>query len=350
MSDRALPRLLASARRAIDEERSLVLATVVATEGSTYRKAGARMLITGEGVLDGVLGGGCFDTDLVEQARRVLQDGTCRLVEYDMRSPDDVVWGLGLGCEGLVRVFLQPLAAASTTLARLEGLAAKPDGGSLLTLVGPDDHQQLGESWRPDEDPLPGELGELVQARPPDHGLLPDPSGRFTLFAEVVRPAPVLAICGAGVDAVPVAALANDVGWRVVVFDERPGHVRPDRFPAGCTVRAFAGDDADLARAEAILVMSHSHEGDLRYLRAVAGHDASWIGVLGPTARRERLLEALAERDGEAADALSSRLRGPVGLDLGGELPEEIALSVLAELQASHYGRDAAPFTGAGRK
>ncbi|MEM9304669.1 MAG: XdhC family protein [Pseudomonadota bacterium] len=340
MADRGLPRLLAAARARLASDEQAVLATVVDTAGSTYRKAGARMLIAADGSLAGMLGGGCFDTDLAVQARSVLDTGLPRQVEYDMRSPDDAIWGLGLGCEGLVRIFLQRIDRESPLLARLGNLV-ETGGGPLVTIIAAPDDTVIGTSWRPGEENAPGGVDAVEAATP---GV--QTRDGATVFVEHVAPAPLLCICGAGADAVPVVDQAAAVGWRVVVLDRRPGHVRPDRFPNAHAVRAFAPDDPDLLEADAVLVMSHSLDGDLGYLRTVAGQAQPWVGVLGPTARRQRLLELLA---GDGLD-LTHRLRGPVGLDLGGELPEEVGLSIVAELQAATYGRDAAVLTGSGRK
>lgn len=308
--------------------RPVVVATVVETAGSTYRKAGARMLISESGVLAGVVGGGCFDADLVERAAQCLKSGTPQTTTYDMRSPDEAIWGLGLGCEGAATVLFQPVEAPenSQLLDHLEHVVRH--GGWLATDIEMDDSSDAGSS--------------VLLTDSPGHTGVHTMAGRKT-FVEKIVPPPRLLICGGGVDAVPVARFAIDLAWKVTIVDHRPGYLESRRFP----------EQADLVKVEnwqesacdAAIIMSHHLPSDGMYLRRLVAMDTPYIGLLGPSARRARLLDECG-----IADADRARIRGPAGLDLGGELPEEVALSIIAEINASRYGGNAAPWTGQSRK
>ena len=305
----------------------LVAAFVIATEGSTYRKPGALMLLSSSGARCGLLSGGCLEGDLHEHAQRLLA-GDDRILErhYDGRGSDDPVWGLGLGCEGAMRILLWRLEAGSSlTLLRGWLSAAIRREPALLEI-----DLASGDADR----------ASSVGALPPGRATLRDGS-----FAVAAARAPALLLCGAGPDAEPVVRMASQVGWQVTVVDHRPAYVEAARFPGA--VRVVTVDAADpgavvaLDGFDAAVVMSHNLVADGRYLAALAISDIPYVGLLGPAARRERLYAEL----GSLAETLRPRLRAPVGLDLGGASPEAIALSIVAELQASLHGRSGTPFS-----
>ena len=317
----------------------LVAAFVIATEGSTYRKPGALMLLSSSGARCGLLSGGCLEGDLHEHAQRLLA-GDDRILErhYDGRGSDDPVWGLGLGCEGAMRILLWRLEAGSS-LTLLRGwlsTAIRREPALLeIDLASGDGALSMGSalSGRADS-------ASSVGVLPPGRATLRDGS-----FAVAAARAPALLLCGAGPDAEPVVRMASQVGWQVTVVDHRPAYVEAARFPGA--VRVVTVDAADpgavvaLDGFDAAVVMSHNLVADGRYLAALAVSDIPYVGLLGPAARRERLYAEL----GSLAEALRPRLRAPVGLDLGGASPEAIALSSVAELQASLHGRSGTPFS-----
>ncbi len=336
---------LEAARR---EGAPLVLATVYETEGSTYSKAGARMLVDGEGRFRGMLSGGCLEGDLAMRARVAIESGEAQLAEYDLTDDNDELWGMGVGCEGMIRVLLQPLSAASnyepaTTLLRCQtGRAvtrsltctqsADPAvcvGATLL--VGPDGTTAFG---------LPPETRNTVVSAMGGlagrDGLheLDLPGGRLTVLSAGVPIVPRLLVLGAGPDAEPVVRFAVEMGWFCTVADHRPAYVGNHEFPAAvatvCTPAARLADALALADFDLAIVMSHHLASDREYLRQLATAEIGYIGLLGPPSRRERLLREL----GEYAGSLRDRLSGPAGLDLGGRGPAPIALSIVAEMQA----------------
>lgn len=332
----------------------LVLATVIGTEGSTYRKPGAQMLLAGDGSSMGLLSGGCLETDLAERARRVLETSRAEIATYDARTSDDPIWGLGLGCEGAMRILLSRLDTANgyQPFAFIAECAANHRVGATALVIDsnrPD--YRLGHSWNSDSTdgaPPVRQVIERCRRRAVEGGFETASvrSGDLSLTAFICAPdlPPRLLILGAGPDATPVVEIANLLGWRVTVGDHRPAYVTRDRFPEYVALvelepqRLLA--EVPLADFDAAVVMSHNLESDARYLRALAASRMPYIGLLGPAARRRRLLADL----GAASRQLGDRLYGPVGLDIGARTPEAIAVAIIAEIQAFFAGRQGAPF------
>ena len=338
-----------------DSGRPLVLATVVRTDGPTYTKAGALMLIAQSGQYSGLLSGGCLEGDLAEHGRTVLKDGRPKLVRYDMHGPDDLLFGLGSGCEGAMDILLQrldvaggwqPMArlASASQARRLEGLLLVVRSEDSVLPAGSGVFISDGASFGGAEAIA---LGPLVQEQRA-YG-----SNRFMLEALpsvdvlglIATPAPRVLLLGAGADAQPVAQLAAFLGWNLTVIDHRPHYAQPERFPQA--ERVLDGGPAALEellqagpihceRFAAAIVMSHHFLSDRNYLAALATTDIPYVGLLGPNVRRERLTSQL----GAHAARLYGRLHSPVGLDLGADTPEAIALAIVAEIQGILAGRE----------
>jgi xanthine/CO dehydrogenase XdhC/CoxF family maturation factor len=325
--------------REMEAGHRLVAAFVIATEGSTYRKPGALMMLSSSGARCGLLSGGCLEGDLHEHAQRLLA-GDDRILErhYDGRGSDDPVWGLGLGCEGAMRILLWRLETGSSlTLLRgwLSAAIRREPALLEIDLANGDGALSLGSALRGDAD-----SSSPSSVLPSDRATLRDGS-----FAVAAARVPALLLCGAGPDAEPVVRMASQVGWQVAVVDHRPAYVEAARFQDAVRVAtvdaAVPGALVALDGFDAAVVMSHNLVADGRYLAALAVSSIPYVGLLGPAARRERLYAEL----GPLAEALRPRLRAPVGLDLGGASPEAIALSIVAELQASLHGRSGTPFS-----
>jgi xanthine dehydrogenase accessory factor len=324
-----LHRLLPLYDRARAANEPLVLATVISTAGSTYAKPGAHMLIASDGEYAGLLSGGCLEGDLREHAREVAASGQGRIVSYDLRSTTDQLFGLGAGCEGAMDILLtrvaadrdwQPLAgmAESFRAARRQHFA--------FVIASTDARSPLGFSFP---------VATAAAATTPG----------VELFIAVVTPPPHLLLLGGGPDARPVAALAAFLGWRITVVEHRSAYLAPKHFPPSTTlIEARAAEFAasvTLAECSAAIVMSHHLDSDLHYLRILAASPIPYVGLLGPAARREKLLGDL----GADAQRLRTRLRAPVGLDIGGRTPESIALSIIGEVHAALEGRAGRPFS-----
>jgi xanthine/CO dehydrogenase XdhC/CoxF family maturation factor len=315
--------------------RAVVLAVVVGTEGSTYGKRGTPLLVARGGDYAGLISGGCFEADLLGHAEPVFQTGAPRIVRYDMRGPDDELFGLGAGCEGAMEILLlrigaetgwQPLAAFRAALAR-----RTPDAAALVLDARPAPLEPGAVVLADADSPWRASLAAVAAAG--SARWLDDVPGARVFALPLVLPPNVL-LLGAGPDAVPVADFATRLGWTVTVYDHRPAFADARRFAPGMHVlhgRPEAlGTALELDAYDAAVVMSHNLDADAAYLRTLAAGDIGYVGLLGPAPRRERLRTML----GAAYAALGARLRSPVGLGLGGRASASIALAIVAEIHA----------------
>ena len=317
------------------------VATVVRISGSAYRRPGAKLLVTDTNELFGGVSGGCLEADVREVGLDALRQGRACTRGYDTGADEDTVWGLGLGCEGQVELVVQPVTAA--TLPVWEAVGRLLDGDAPFAIVTATTGPGAGDSLVVvDGAVVAGTMGDAsrdaaLARRAADlvaRGTSSlDPVGDGVVFTEVLLPPPWLTVCGAGDDAVPLVRLATDLGFRVAVVDHRPAFVAEGRFPAAQRRLTRRPEDgvAGLATGPdaAAVVMTHNLALDRAWVRAFAATPVGYIGVLGPRARTERIAPAVDQ----------GSLFGPVGLDIGAEGPEQIAVSVLAELLAVRAGR-----------
>jgi xanthine/CO dehydrogenase XdhC/CoxF family maturation factor len=324
-------------RVSVSGERA-VLATLMKVAGSAYSGPGARLVILPDSTVAGSLGASCFERDLVGHARRIRASGAAELVRYDLTADDDKPWGLGMGCRGKLDLLLESApagripdhlaflveaararqSAAVATLFRAAGASApalgqramlRADGRAAGPLLG----GPLGARVR-------GDLDEALAERRTrlcTHRLA---TGAAELLVEYVPPPIALLVCDGGRDAEPVARLAQELAWQTTLIGK-------DRVPAGLDDRTAA------------IIMSHNYERDLALLMALVPSPARYIGVLGSRQRTRELLADLARRGAKPTRAQLARIHAPVGLDIGGEAPAEVALSIVAEIQAVFAGR-----------
>ena len=302
------------------------LATLVRVDGSSYRRAGARLLLTAAGARTGSISGGCLEDDVIERARTVLATGAPQTVVYDTTNENDLVWGVGLGCHGVVRVLIEKLATRpnwADTLA--ENLRARR-ATSLGVVYGGSAPERLGTY--------------LAEELPP----LPD--GTEVFRHEVPPPVPFV-VGGAGDDARPLVRLAKELGWHVTVVDPRPAFATTARFPEADAVIVARPEElatrVSLDERTVAIVMTHHYAHDVPLLRQLLPQPLAYIGLLGPRKRAEKILGDLAAQGLALTPAMRARLHAPVGLDLGGDTPEAVALAILAEAQAVLSDRDARP-------
>ena len=330
--------------------RALALGVLAHTAGSTYRKPGALILIAADGEYAGLISGGCLEGDLREHARAVIASGTAVSVRYDTRTPDDLLWGLGLGCEGAMQILLlragpangwQPLAHLAAALATHErtavGVIVESADGEVRpgTVVLPVD----AGAGAPLPAPLAAPAVQQLLRRAAQRGetaWLEQSS--WKLFVLPLSLPPRILLLGAGPDALPVVDFAVRLGWKVTLVDHRAAYAVPAHFPGAESVLLARPETLsgvlDLNGFAAAIVMSHHLPSDHAYLRALAGSAIPYLGLLGPAMRRARLLADL----GADARGLHGRLHAPVGLPLGGRSPESIALAIVAQLHAFVHG------------
>lgn len=348
--------------RAHRTDESLILGTVIATEGSTYRKPGAMMLIAADGSHRGLISGGCLESDLAQHAKQVFEDGETRKVTYDLSADADLVWGLGIGCDGVIELMLQRLESNQGFgfLEKLDSAWKERRDGVLGLAVESDDPEHPAGSFAFDcgDEFTAGdaELLEGIHVPPEIHDMsrrfwresINTRQGGVEMLLVPVIPTPALLICGAGVDAVPVARLAVEMGWNCTVVDHRSGFASVERFPEPCDVRLLQPGElavnVDLEHVDAVIMMSHNLDHDRQYLSQVVAARVSYIGLLGPRARRDRLMADINATNGENG----LHVHGPAGLDIGAEMPGSIALSIIGEIHACLNRRKGSELTPEG--
>jgi len=330
--------LLTEAARLAAAGRGAAIATVVRIRGSAYRRPGAKLLVADDGAMSGGVSGGCLELDVREAALKVIRGAAPHLARYDTGSDENQVWGLGLGCNGMVEVLIDHASALDPALIRARELLAGDRAFAIAKVIG-----------------APGPIGAtlIIEEKGPHTGSSGDAAadraivaaarqrlsdgesgivevGERRIFVDVLLPPPRLIICGAGDDAMPLARIASSAGFRVTVADHRPGYLTQDRFPTATLFngRPEAGLAALAPAADSfVVIQTHSLAHDRNWARSAVESPAGYVGLLGP---RERGAQILEELPAGARD----KVFAPVGLDLAAEGPEQIAVSIVAELLA----------------
>ena len=318
---------------------ALALVTVTETAGSTYSKSGRHILIRSNGEYAGLVSGGCLEGDLAEHAAKVIATGETMQLTYDMRDDADELWGIGVGCNGMIKVLVQRVGAENDWL----------PFATLATAIASSTPSVAGLLLESNEPSLPigsisirNNQNELIAGSelPGTENSLP----AITDFANgktmhwLIQPWPRILLLGGGPDAEPVCELALAQGWHVTVADHRPTSLAAHGFANAdhClhVTPTNLAKQINLLEHSAIVIMSHHLETDCQYVQQLADHYCAethrYIGALGPTERRHKLLASLTDAPAEFA----ANFRGPVGLDIGADSPESIALALISEIQA----------------
>jgi xanthine dehydrogenase accessory factor len=315
-----------------------VLGIVIGSEGSTYQKPGAMVLLDDNGLRHGVISGGCLEPALEDAARNVRASGRAAAVEFDARGDEDLLFGSGIGCRGRMRLLLLPLPPQAP-LAR--ALFAALDRGTALRLAFAADQNELGAGRADSVD-----AEKSVSAQWTGAGLAGEVRAALDWRVEIASP-PRILLLGAGPETAPLAAIARRLGWFADVVEHRGRWAAFAKAAAVDRLIDLAPEAASAAlaqeRYDAVLAMSHNYSMDLAWLRFAAAHATGYVGLLGPAARRDALL---GELDAESRERLTPRLHAPVGLDLGGHGGAAIALAIAAGLQR-HFSTRAKAGRGA---
>jgi xanthine dehydrogenase accessory factor len=341
--------------RAQKAGKQTALATVVHVEGSSYRRAGARMMVTDDGQLTGAISGGCLEGDALRKARLVMAQQKPMLVTYDTTDEDDAKLGVGLGCNGIIHILIEPIDPSSSNnpIALFKQFLSKREPVVLITVFTLNDKQAAQPGTcaliNKDEQVTGGfpdstiEDAVLIDAK----DVLKNGNSvtktyiygdRFTCFIELLQPAVSLIIVGAGNDAIPLTKLAEVLGWQITVIDGRANYIVPERFPLADKLIVTKPDDAlsklSLDERTVFVLMTHSYNYDIAILKRLLPLQLPYIGALGPKKRLNRMLDELREEGNIITDDQLESIYGPAGLDIGSENSEEIALSIISEIQS----------------
>ena len=338
-------------------EEKAILATVIDVVGSGYRRPGARMLIDENGYSIGTVSGGCLEADVLERAKKVLQTGEPIVIKYDTTADENSVFGLNMGCRGIVRILLESFGTESALAEVLRNSFENRAASFAATLISANDDAPIGGRFFLDAPGnydfinLPETLENSAELKNSAREFLArDVSAEtrelkigeniYEIFYENINPPLNLIIFGAGYDALPLVDFAKEIGWRVTAIDHRAAFANEERLPKADEIIVSSSEDLseDLFADEnsAAVVMTHNYERDRDILRRLLRSKCVYVGALGPKPRTERLLDEIGENF--SAEELS-KLYAPVGLDIGADTPEAIALSIAAEIQSVLAGR-----------
>lgn len=339
--------------------KQTALATVVHVEGSSYRRPGARMLIEEDGQLTGAISGGCLEGDALRKALLVMTEKKSRLVTYDTMDDDDAKFGVGLGCNGIIQVLIEPIDEANPNnpIQFLKAVNEKRQQSVLVTLFSLQDKKnpQYGTCLLLKEDGgaidttpvlkdiLLADAKEALLSQTTSFKNYISEEHNFTAFIEVIKPPVSVIVIGAGNDVMPLIDMAETLGWETTVVDGRANYAKKERFVSACQVLVSKPEQVleqiTIDEQTVFLLMTHNYNYDLAMFRQLVQKDVLYVGVLGPRKKLERMLDELKEEGMKLTEQQLSIIHGPVGLDIGAETSEEIALSILAEIKALFAGR-----------
>ena len=346
--------------RSLKSAKKTALATVVLVEGSAYRRAGARMLITEDGQLTGAISGGCLEGDALRKARMVILQQEPLLVTYDTMDDDDAKLGVGLGCNGIIHILIEPIIhGQANPITLLKAVIASSGYSVLVTVFNLEDRKasqpgscvclgngqiiQNGLEILPYKSELLEDANHALDTR---RSAITGYQG-YTAFVECVKPLISLVILGAGNDAIPLTKIAVVLGWNITVVDGRPNYVTAERFPSASKL-VIAKPEKVLDSVEAndwtaFVLMTHNYNYEVGFLKELLPLHPPYIGILGPKKKLERILGELEEEGTMITEKNLETIHGPVGLDIGSETSEEIALSIVAEVKAVLSERNGCP-------
>ena len=330
-----------------------ILATVVDVKGSGYRRAGARMLIDANGNSIGTVSGGCLEADVLERAKKVLQTGAATVVTYDTTQDENSIFGLGMGCRGIIRVLLESVSGASDFVVHAaDNLKERMTFavGTLIATTEPD--LPIGGRLFFDESGVAFSDFNLERMREINNSVrraFADQTSTLKTFdfgellIEVIKPTVNLLLFGAGFDALPVVRFAKELGWRVTVIDRRAAFANAERLPEADEIIVSRSEDLpdDLFKDEnsVAVIMTHNYNRDLDILYRLLNSRCLYIGALGPKTRTEKLIAEIRAEGKTFNERNLENLHAPVGLDIGAETPEEIALAIVAEIKTALSNR-----------
>lgn len=352
---------------ACQKGQRVALATVVHVDGSSYRGPGARMLVSEDGTLTGAISGGCLEGDALRKALMAIAEQRPLLATYDTSDDEDAIFGMGLGCNGIIRILIEPINTNddANPIELLRKAADTREPSVIVTFFSLDD------KWNPLQGtyllmknnkmvvksgalPLSIDifLHDINKTLEHKHTYLvkynisttSSNHKELTAIFEYLAPDISLVIAGAGNDVFPLIDMAEVLGWQITLIDGRPAYATASRFPSCHLIVA----DADKALHEvllddrtAVILMTHNYQYDKSLLNSLLSENrVPYIGMLGPKKKKHSMLTELREAGAHWQEEALIHLYSPMGLNIGAETPEEIALSVIAEIKAIFARRD----------
>lgn len=342
-------------------QRKAALATVVKVKGSSYRSPGARMLITDDGKWVGSISGGCLEGDALRKARQVIASKKPLTVTYDTREDSTQNLGIGLGCNGVIDVLIEPVDQyeKNNAVSLYESIIANQQPVALATVFNSSQQDEIGKKFLIDQSEqvlfssvsqgqqlvsrVENDLKKLFDTGKSEAKIYKSINSECEIFIELIQPSVSLIIFGGGFDARPVSQLAKLLEWDVTVTDECVAHIAPVFFPAADTLslcqRELIDRDFTITPYTACVLMSHNYDYDRDVLQKLIKTDTPYIGILGPRKRFEKMQEEFSSKGATLTEKDFHRIHSPIGLDIGAETPDEIAVSIIAEIQSKFSNR-----------
>ncbi len=340
--------ILKSYEKAEKEHKKTALATVVKVEGSSYRRPGARMLITEDGILTGAISGGCLEGDALRKALSAILQQENKLITYDTTDEDDAKLGVQLGCNGIIHILFEPIKndLEFNPIFFLKKLSEKRENAVLVTLFSLAGNEHIGTTLLYTKTKQIGSINSLIgeNIKIDCSATLKNKISSFKkydhedveteAFIEFIPPPISLIIAGAGNDVLPLVSFANILGWQITIIDGRPTHANRLRFPSVDDILVSKPENVfsqiEVDEQTAFVLMTHNYNYDLEMLGILLKMEIPYIGVLGPKKKLQRMFDEL--HIDKSLDV--AHVHGPVGLDIGAETSEEIAVSIVAEIKS----------------
>jgi xanthine/CO dehydrogenase XdhC/CoxF family maturation factor len=339
--------------KAVTQNKKTALATVVQVDGSSYRRPGARMLVTEDGEITGAISGGCLEGDALRKAQFAIFQQQNKLEIYDTTDDEDNKLGVQLGCNGIVYILFEPIKNddINNPVNLLKKVAAQRKDAVIITLFNPNKNLEqkgtlafvngAGSFFKLDE--MHALQNECVNVLAMKSSIIKNYEGSCSALFQFIPPAIQLVIVGAGNDAQPLVNMASLLGWNIIVADGRPTYATQQRFSNAGKIAIVKPSEIlyviNIDEHTAVVLMTHNYYYDVAALQQLISTNCKYIGALGPKKKLHKMIDELNEKRVIINDDIMQNIYAPVGLDIGAETSEEIALSIIAEIKAVFANR-----------
>jgi xanthine/CO dehydrogenase XdhC/CoxF family maturation factor len=339
--------------KAVTQNKKTALATVVQVDGSSYRRPGARMLVTEDGEITGAISGGCLEGDALRKAQFAIFQQQNKLEIYDTTDDEDNKLGVQLGCNGIVYILFEPIKNddINNPVNLLKKVAAQRKDAVIISLFNPNKNLEqkgtlafvngAGSFFKLDE--MHALQNECVNVLAMKSSIIKNYEGSCSALFQFIPPAIQLVIVGAGNDAQPLVNMASLLGWNIIVADGRPTYATQQRFANAGKIAIVKPSEIlsviNIDEHTAVVLMTHNYNYDVAALQQLISTNCKYIGALGPKKKLHKMIDELNEKRVIINDDIMQNIYAPVGLDIGAETSEEIALSIIAEIKAVFANR-----------